>query len=132
MSNDKPTPGQIIWRDLTVERADELLPFYEQVVGWTARPHPMGEYDDYELQDASGQTVAGLCHKRGVNGRAPSAWLIYVEVPDVEAAAARCRELGGEVLDGPRRMGAMPFVAIRDPRGACLGLIQSPPTTTEA
>lgn len=132
MSEATPIPGQIIWRDLTVEHADELLPFYEQVVGWTARPHPMGDYDDYELQDATGKTVAGLCHKRGMNERAPSAWLIYVEVPDVEAAAARCKELGGEILDGPRLMGAMPYVAIRDPQGACLGLIQSPPTTTEA
>ncbi|MEZ4449340.1 MAG: hypothetical protein R3B09_07670 [Nannocystaceae bacterium] len=45
----------------------------------------------------------------------------------MEASLANTRELGGEVLQGPRDLGAYGTMAvIRDPAGAVLGLIQPP------
>ena len=38
-------------------------------------------------------------------------------------AAERCRELGGEVVDGPRMMGRHHFCVVRDPAGAVIGLV---------
>ena len=123
-------PGQV-FHTVPVADAEALKPFYEQVVGWTFKPHPMGEYDDYEVQNASGETVAGICNQRGTNRNAPPQWLLYVEVEDVDAAAARCTELGGEVVDGPRMMGNLRFAAVRDPQGAFIGLVRSPDPATE-
>jgi predicted enzyme related to lactoylglutathione lyase len=115
--------GEITWRDLTVPNADEVREFYAAVVGWSAKPHPMGEYDDYEMQVAeTGETVAGICHQRGLNADVPPQWLLYVQVDDVEERAAKCRAMGGEVIAGPRDMGEGRFCVIRDPAGATLAL----------
>lgn len=119
--------GQICWRDLTVENADEVRDFYSAVTGWTASPQSMGDYDDYNMtMPESGETVAGICHARGSNANLPPQWLIYITVEDVEKSAARCRELGGQVIDGPRAMGKSRFCLIRDPAGAVAALISTP------
>ena len=122
----KQAIGSIVWRDLTVSDAETTRDFYAAVVGWEAHPHPMGEYDDYEVRcPETGDTVAGICHARGTNAKVPPQWLVYVVVENVEASAKRTVELGGEVLDGPRPMGKAPFCVIRDPAGAVLGLIEN-------
>lgn len=122
---DKPQIGSVAWRDLTVPNAAELRDFYCAVVGWKSAEHPMGDYADYNiLAPESGECVAGICHARGPNANVPAQWLIYITVADVEQSAARCRALGGAVLDGPRSMGAARMCVIRDPAGAVAALYQ--------
>lgn len=124
MSENQGT-GRIAWRDLTVPDAARARDFYAAVCGWEWDAHGMGDYDDYSMRAPGGtEPVAGVCHARGTNAALPAQWLLYVTVPDVEAAADRCRALGGEVLDGPRAMGGGRFACIRDPDGACLALWQ--------
>lgn len=124
---DDPNPpevGSIVWRDLTVANAQELRDFYSQVVGWTYTAHPMGNYDDYNMNTPkSGETVAGICHAQGPNADLPPQWLLYIMVENVEESARRCVELGGQVVDGPRSMGESQFCIIRDPAGAVAALI---------
>src|SRR5215217_858993 len=120
-------PGMILWQDLTVGPAEEIRDFYQQVVGWEARPHDMGEYHDYDIVvPATGETVTGICHARGVNADIPPQWLLYFGVADVEASAARCVALGGTILAGPRDMGVARFCVIRDPAGAICALYRPP------
>ena len=121
----KAAVGSISWRDLTVEDASGVREFYERVVGWEVKAHPMGEYDDYEMTlPGGGPTVTGICHARGSNATIPPQWMIYITVKSVEESAKQCVALGGEVLDGPRLMGKSPFCVIRDPAGAVAGLIE--------
>ncbi len=116
--------GRVVWQDLTIKDAAGVRDFYAQVVGWTAKEHDMGEYADYEMYPAgSDQCVAGICHAKGHNANIPPQWLLYVEVADVPASAAKCAELGGKVLDGPRAMGAQQFCVVQDPAGAVMALI---------
>jgi len=121
-----PPVGTILWHDLTVADAEVARDFYSEVVGWEAKAHPMGEYDDFEMVNPeSGQTVVGVCHARGSNASIPPHWLTYVQVADVPASAKRCEALGGTVVDGPRKMGNSDFCVIRDPAGAVLALMSS-------
>lgn len=120
---EKPAIGSIGWRDLTVGDAEGVSQFYSEVVGWERREHAMGDYHDFDILDAEGRTVAGICHARGPNADLPPQWLLYVTVADVGASAARCTELGGKVLEGPRKMGASDFCVVQDPAGAVLALI---------
>jgi hypothetical protein len=124
-SEKKPEIGSVTWRDLTVEDAAKLSEFYSKVVGWRAVEHPMGGYADYEMQDASGTTVAGVCHARGPNANLPPHWLIYITVKDVAASAEACKANGGSIVDGPRGMGGAQMCVIRDPAGAVCVLYQS-------
>lgn len=124
MSDEKPEIGAVTWQDLTVPNAEEVRDFYCSVVGWAWTPHPMGDYEDYTInRPKSGETVAGICHARGTNADVPAQWLIYINVEDVAESARLCAELGGAVLDGPRKMGDLDFCVIRDPAGAVAALI---------
>ena len=122
----KSSVGVIEWCDLTVDDAIGVSDFYCDVVGWNKTAMSMGDYDDYEINlPATGATVAGICHARGSNANLPAQWLMYVRVEDVERSAARCAELGGEILDGPREMAGSNFCVIRDPAGAVLALMSN-------
>ena len=48
-TNDGPKPGTISWTDLTVENAEEVRDFYQEVVGWDAHPVDMGQYTDFGM-----------------------------------------------------------------------------------
>jgi predicted enzyme related to lactoylglutathione lyase len=126
MSSESPAqPGRIVWHDLTVADASGVRAFYEQVAGWTCTPLSMGEYDDFCMNEPKGgETVAGICHARGTNVGIPAQWLMYITVPDVQSAAEKCKELGGEVVAGPRKMSGKLWCVIRDPAGAVAALIE--------
>ena len=115
--------GRMEWLDLTVDDAAGTRDFYCSVVGWESSDVSMGEYSDFSIQQPGGDTVAGICHARGCNAGLPSQWLVYVRVASVDDSAARCRKLGGKVLDGPRRMGGSNFCVIQDPAGAVMSLV---------
>ena len=116
--------GAIEWCDLTVEDAETVKDFNCGVVGWHSGAASMGDYDDFSVNlTSSGETIAGICHARGSNSKLPAQWLMYVRVQDAAQSAARCTELGGTVLDGPRAMGKSEFCVIEDPAGAVLALV---------
>ena len=120
----KPPVGSIVWRDLTVKHATDIRDFYDAVIGWQTKPHPMPEQDDFDVYAVDGEEpIAGICHAEGFNADIPPQWLIYVQVADVAASAERCTALGGKVITGPRNMGTNNFCVIQDPAGAMMALI---------
>lgn len=127
MANSPPI-GTIGWCDLTVPDAPRIREFYQRVVGWTASSVPMGDYEDYCLQTPGNeQTVAGICHQRGVNSKIPSQWLMYIQVECLERSIHECQELGGRVIDGPRSMESYgTLCVIEDPAGAVVALLEAP------
>tara|TARA_B110000858_G_scaffold77483_1_gene89796 strand:- start:34719 stop:35144 length:426 start_codon:yes stop_codon:yes gene_type:complete len=122
---EKPSNiGKIEWMDLTVPDAGRLQKFYTSVVGWSSSEVDMGSYSDFNLNLPGTQnTLAGVCHPRNSNANIPSQWLIYVRVESVANSAEQCKKMGGEVLDGPRRMGGSNFCVIKDPAGAVMALL---------
>lgn len=118
-------PGEVVWLDLTVERADEVRDFYAAVVGWRPEGVDMGGYEDFNmLAPESGRPAAGVCFRRGQNAAVPPGWMVYLRVADLDAALAQVEARGGEVLspvrggDGPR------YAMIRDPSGATCALAE--------
>jgi len=127
MANEEFRPGAVEWFDLTVPDAPRVKAFYEAVVGWKGLEHDMGDYADFEMRlPDDSATVTGVCHARGANADIPAGWLPYVNTPDVDAAAERCKEHGGEVVAGPREMAGRRFCVVRDPAGAAVALIGPP------
>jgi uncharacterized protein len=124
--SEKASVGSVMWTDLTVEDAERIRDFYSAVVGWTASGVDMGGYDDFSMNDPeTGTPVAGVCRARGGNADLPPVWLIYVNIEDIEKSIARCVELGGQVISGPKGMGGQGrYCVIRDPAGAALALFE--------
>lgn len=123
MKKKKPKIGSIVWRDLTVKNAAKVRDFYSAVVGWKSQSLSMGAYDDYCMNTPVGdETVAGVCHARGVNKGLPPQWLMYVTVADVDESAKACVAHGGKVLVKPRPLGEGRSCVIEDPAGAVIAL----------
>jgi predicted enzyme related to lactoylglutathione lyase len=124
----RPATGTIGWIDLTVADAARVRDFYAEVAGWTPVEVPMGGYADFAMVPPGlRKPVAGVCHARGANAELPPAWLIYIRVDDLARSLRRCRSRGGEVISGPRGMGAFGrYAVICDPAGAVAGLIEPP------
>ena len=116
--------GRVEWLDLTVHDARRMRDFYSAVVGWKGEDVDMGTYSDYNMNlPEGGDTIAGICHARGPNANLPPQWLVYVRVASVHDSAETCRQKGGKVLDGPKRMGSSDFCVIQDPSGAVMALL---------
>lgn len=120
-----PALGTVGWMDLTVADAPGVRDFYAAVAGWTAAEVAMGDYADYVMQAPDGTAVGGVCHARGPNAAIPPHWLMYITVADVDAAAARCTELGGRVLVGPKGGSGGRYCVFQDPAGAVAALYQN-------
>lgn len=123
METEKTT-GAITWVDLTVPDGDGIRNFYSSVIGWKTMDVSMGEYNDYCMMSPDDDVVrAGVCHQRGVNKDIPSAWIMYVNVADLDASMEAVKNGGGEIVNGPRKMGEKArYCIIKDPAGAYLGL----------
>lgn len=117
-------PGTVCWRDLTVPDAEAVRDFYSAVVGWKSRGEDMGGYQDFNMVSPNGETVAGICHARGVNADVPPQWLLYIVVEDMDRSVAACVEKGGRIVTGPRLMGKARFCVVQDPAGATCTLFQ--------
>ena len=124
MAKDDIPNGAIVWQDLTVKDADLVSEFYASVVGWEKEPVSMGDYNDFNMNDAEGETASGVCHAKGINADLPAQWLLYVKVDSVADSAQKCIEHGGEIVFGPGKMGENLFAVIRDPAGAVLAVME--------
>lgn len=117
--------GVIGWIDLTVPNAAAVRDFYSAVAGWSPSPVKMGDYNDYTMLSPDGQAVAGVCHARGANQGLPPCWLIYITVPDLDAALAEVVHRGGKRIGEIRGDAASGrFSVIQDPAGAHAILFQ--------
>ncbi len=123
--SDESQVGKVGWIDITVDNADGLHDFYQEVVGWESDAVSMGEYTDYTMKmPANGEEISGICHSRGSNADLPGGWLIYIIVADVEASAVICTEKGGKLIIEPRELAGGRFCVIEDPSGATAALYQ--------
>ncbi|HEX5625257.1 MAG TPA: VOC family protein [Saprospiraceae bacterium] len=122
----KAAVGSFIWADLTVPDAERIRDFYSAVVGFEHVSLDMGGYSDYCMNSPDdGQTKAGICHALKGNKDLPPVWLIYFHVADLDDSLKTLKEMGGEILSGPRAYGpGARYAIIRDPAGACCALFQ--------
>ncbi|MCZ7603925.1 MAG: VOC family protein [Melioribacteraceae bacterium] len=118
--------GSVGWVDITVEDADKLKIFYEDVVGFKSAPVSMGEYNDFTMISRDDDIpYAGVCNNKGTNKGLPPYWLVYFNVSDIEQSCKRVVELGGELLFEPKIMGGYgKYCVIKDPAGAYCALFE--------
>ena len=122
---EKTRFGSIGWVDLSVQDAEAVKTFYEKTVGWSSAPVSMGDYADYNMLGSDGTPSAGICHAKGANQGIPPQWIVYITVLDLDESLKVCRELGGEVVHGPRgEAGHGRFCLIRDPAGAIVAFYE--------
>lgn len=117
--------GEFSWNELMTTDYEAAFSFYRALFGWEqVEAHDMGPMGVYFIFGQDGRQVGGMFNKPpGVE--APTAWLHYVRVENVDAAAARVTAGGGRILHGPADVpGGGRILQCTDPQGAAFALHQ--------
>ncbi len=114
-----PPAGIPGWLEIGVPEPGPTAAFFTALFGWTAHPMAHGNAN-----------VTGPGLRAGLHGHDEDrSIVVYFAVPDLDAAVARVRELGGTAADaGPDQPGFGRFSSATDPQGVAFGLHQPPPT----
>ena len=114
-----------VWFDLRTGDRTAARGFYERLLGWEINEIPMG---DVALDMIGGaEPWAAIGAPPLADGHAQ--WVPYVQVADVDAAAARAVQLGGRVLAPKVDGGPGWFTTVADPTGAAVALWQAKPAS---
>lgn len=122
--------GKPCWFELSA--AKDGLPqaeaFYGKLLGWSIADSGMPDFT-YRLASHGGDMVAGLWSPSDEGGaQIGRGWLIYFDVDDADAAAAKIALLGGRVLTEPADIpGTGRFAVAADPQGAVFAILQPLP-----
>lgn len=116
-------PGHVGWNELRAGDEKTAFGFYEGLLGWTkADAMDMGEWGTYQMFAAGGETLGGMMTKPPSTPGAPH-WQFYFTVDGLDAAIARLKAGGGEVVNGPHQVpGGSWIVEGRDPEGVHFAL----------
>lgn len=120
--DNPPAVGEFGWNELTTDNWEAAWSFYSELFGWQKTDAmDMGELGTYQMYGRGAHPIGGM------SNRPPdfpaSAWLYYIEVPDINTAVDKVKELGGTVLDGPMEVPGESMVAhCRDPQGAAFAI----------
>jgi uncharacterized protein len=113
------------WSELTSTDIERALPFYRDVFGWETRRSPMPGGPDYIEFQLGGQSVAGAWAMDPSQMRgAPSQWMVYFAVKDVDAAFRTAIDNGAREVNAPQAYPGGTFAIVTDPQGAAFGLLQ--------
>jgi uncharacterized protein len=119
------SPGHIGWHELYAGNIDREWDFYEKLFGWAKdRAVDMGAMGTYQTFAAAGEPCGGMMTKPP---QMPvSFWNYYFAVDGIDAAVARVKEKGGNIIQGPLEVpGGAWIVQGTDPQGAHFALISA-------
>jgi predicted enzyme related to lactoylglutathione lyase len=126
-------PGSLRWLELYTPDIAAAAGFYHRVLGWETSSvtfpggfhtcvNPAGEGEDAMFGGLVPQD------EEPEESRGDPYWLLHIEVADIDAVAARARELGGTVRMPPTDIPDVGRVAkLTDPYGARFAVITSEP-----
>jgi predicted enzyme related to lactoylglutathione lyase len=118
-----PAHGTFCWNELGTKDLDAAKRFYTELLGWELKESNAAGMAYNEIYVA-GRPIGGLYQMGPEYGDAPSHWMPYVQVDDVEASARRVEELGGKVCVPPTDIpNTGRFCVVTDPTGATISLI---------
>jgi uncharacterized protein len=120
------TRGHGGWHELHATDWQTAFDYYQNLFGWTkADTVDMGPMGIYQLFANGGESIGGMMTKPETM-LAPF-WLYYFNVENINAAAARVRSGGGQVVREPQQVpGGSWIVQCLDPQGALFALTAPP------
>ncbi|NML74401.1 VOC family protein [Rhizobium sp. S-51] len=117
------TPGTFGWRELMAGNGEEAFDFYAKRFGWTKdMAVDMGAMGTYQCFAAGGEMIGGMMTR---TPDVPMAfWGYYINVDAIDAAAARVRSAGGQVVGDVMEVpGPAWVIQCVDPQGAYFALV---------
>ncbi len=118
---DKHPAGSFCWIELATSDQNAAKKFYGALFGWTPNDMPMGPEEVYTIFRLENRDAAAAYTLRPeqVAQHVPPNWILYIQVDNVDASAAKVTELGGKVVMPPFDVfDAGRMSVIQDPTGA--------------
>ena len=106
------TDGKIVWFEVASGDGGRARGFYGDLFGWTFQPFEGG--GDYQMTD--GGAVYTNADGKGI--------LVYFGTSDIEASAAKVRELGGEAGEPQEIPNVGRYATCSDTDGNAFGLYE--------
>src|SRR5436190_18258350 len=109
-------PNPFVHVELNTTDVEKAKVFYTKLFDWKLEDTPMETYD-YTMIKVGEGTGGGIMKQLMPN--APSLWLAYVEVEDIEAATRKAKSLGAKIMKEVTEVKGMGRLSIIvDPTGA--------------
>jgi uncharacterized protein len=112
-------PGALVWNELASPDLEASTAFYSGLFGWEISPFE-GSPTPYLSIRNKGASNGGM-RPLDPPGMPPH-WLVYFGVEEIEAALAKVKELGGNVMAGPIDIQMAKLGIAQDPQGAVFAL----------
>jgi hypothetical protein len=113
-------PGAASWIELYTKDTKKAGSFYSQLFGWKLKESP--GYTEFHLGN---EGVGGMMAIEASMGDVPPHWIVYFQVADIDASAAKARSLGGKLRMEPTDIPEVGRFAIPlDPQGAEFAIIR--------
>ena len=120
--NPPPRNGAIHWVELHSTDIDKDIAWLTSSFGLTAGAMDMPNGGRYHMLSDGDTQVGGAM--QGMNPDAPSHWLVWVAVDDVDACLGRIKQQDGQVFNDPMDMKGVGRMAVAaDNQGAAFGVI---------
>ncbi|MFJ9036218.1 VOC family protein [Streptomyces sp. NPDC102406] len=119
-------PSSFCWFELLTRDGPGAVDFYQSVLGWGTRGRPPGDgapYTEWTVADEAFGGMVDMSTQEFPPGM-PAQWNLYVAVDAPDATAARCEELGGQVLVAPTTTPVGRFARLADPQGAAFSVLR--------
>ena len=114
-------PGQFCWIEVATTDTTAAGRFYAALFGWQIQDTAAEGHGPYTMLRLGGREIGGMYTllKEQTDQGVPPHWLSYIAVASADDAAAKARELGGNVIMGPLDvMDVGRMAVVGDPTGA--------------
>jgi uncharacterized protein len=119
------TPGSFVWYELMTDDQKAAFEYYSALFGWIkTEAMDMGDMGTYQMYGKFGETYGGMMTKpTGLD--APSSWMYYISVANLDESIAKLVARGSQVINGPMDVpdGGRVTQCI-DPQGAAVAFHQ--------
>jgi uncharacterized protein len=113
--------GHVGWHELLASDGETAFAFYDAVFEWERAEADVGPSGSYQPFAIDGKAIGGMFTKPPAVP-APF-WLYYFNTGDIDAAAARVKAAGGEILEGPLEVRGVRVARCVDLQGVMFALM---------
>ena len=126
---DSLKPGMFCWDELLTSDPEKCGGFYANIFDWRQESMAMSAPDGggmtYHIFKRTNQQDGAGMMQMPAEAKAPSHWLPYVAVDDVDASLERATELGAQVYCAPTDIPNVGrFAVLADPTGASFAVFK--------
>ncbi|MGB1286925.1 MAG: VOC family protein, partial [Aggregatilineales bacterium] len=116
-------PGAMLWNELITNDPEKAMDFYGKLLGWTFMKDE--KQDAYWMAVNNGRMNGGIMKMDEAMGEMQSAWMVYYNTSDLDAALEKVKKHGGKIHIEAVADGMGKFAMIGDPAGAMFYLMQT-------